>query len=772
MRTRCVLIFACLLICVFVGQIAQAANHEEIYARIRIGSAEEKARLFGERGLDVAAAGPDWLDVVLDSRRLKDLTDKGYNVEVHYWTPEERNSAVLGVDWVVAFHTYSDLVTEMQQAALDHPGILILDTLGYSVEGRMILGAKVSDNPTVEENEPEFRIIGNHHGNEYMGVEMGLLTLQYLTDNYGSISQVTHLVNDMETWIIPMMNPDGNTAGTRYNANGVDLNRDYGYMWAYTSPGIFSQPETRVIREHGLMHNFSVSLSFHTSGDVMNYVWNYKDFPLADSAFVVDISEEYGSYNGYWVTEGYEWYVTNGDCNDWSYGSRTSIDATIETANTNITSVWGLNRPAILAMMERTDDGVRGRITDISTGQPVEGMVRCAELGLPVYADPVFGDFQKNLLPGTYSFKFSANGYQDSVISGVVVSSGSPTILNVDLEPSSNYYAVHVVSCQFFDPYTYPNQYINNSTNASAALGLPDGIFASLGKGGHMELDMGGNSPIIDLEGYDFTVYEAGSSDGYNVYWSDVPYGGTWSYLGTGSGTTSFDISSLSVESIRYLKVEDDNDGIATETNPGCDIDAIIHPRAVTNPTPVLVYSSMEISEVSGNGNGEVNPGETVDLSITLKNEGEGDGEEIHADLVSDDPYITIISATSSYPDIAPGDSGTSLSPYRIEIAEECPADWSANLILEIEAQNSYSVSDSFALPVGESLPEFLLGDATGDWIIDLSDVIFLLNYLFRNGPAPNPLEAGDANCNGAVELGDVIYLLNYLFKNGPLPVC
>ena len=59
----------------------------------------------------------------------------------------------------------------------------ILDTLGYSIQGRMILGAKVSGNPALEENEPEFRIIGNHHGNEYKSVEMALLMLEYLTDN-------------------------------------------------------------------------------------------------------------------------------------------------------------------------------------------------------------------------------------------------------------------------------------------------------------------------------------------------------------------------------------------------------------------------------------------------------------------------------------------------------------------------------------------------------------------------------------------------------------
>jgi hypothetical protein len=45
-----------------------------------------------------------------------------------------------------------------------------------------------------------------------------------------------------------------------------------------------------------------------------------------------------------------------------------------------------------------------------------------------------------------------------------------------------------------------------------------------------------------------------------------------------------------------------------------------------------------------------------------------------------------------------------------------------------------------------------------------------MINYLFRNGPAPDPLEAGDANCDGVVDPADVVYLINYLFRNGPPP--
>lgn len=61
-------------------------------------------------------------------------------------------------------------------------------------------------------------------------------------------------------------------------------------------------------------------------------------------------------------------------------------------------------------------------------------------------------------------------------------------------------------------------------------------------------------------------------------------------------------------------------------------------------------------------------------------------------------------------------------------------------------------------------------GDVSGDGTIELGDVIQLINYLFKGGPAPEVFETGDANCDTIIDLGDAVYLLNYLFKGGQLP--
>ena len=66
----------------------------------------------------------------------------------------------------------------------------------------------------------------------------------------------------------------------------------------------------------------------------------------------------------------------------------------------------------------------------------------------------------------------------------------------------------------------------------------------------------------------------------------------------------------------------------------------------------------------------------------------------------------------------------------------------------------------------------YIRGDANGDGVIEIGDVVYLINYLFKSGPPPDPLWIGDCNCDEIVDLGDVVFLLNYLFKGGPPPNC
>jgi hypothetical protein len=63
-------------------------------------------------------------------------------------------------------------------------------------------------------------------------------------------------------------------------------------------------------------------------------------------------------------------------------------------------------------------------------------------------------------------------------------------------------------------------------------------------------------------------------------------------------------------------------------------------------------------------------------------------------------------------------------------------------------------------------------GDVTGDGIINIGDVVFLVAYLYKGGPAPEPGCVGDCNCDDIVNVGDIVFLVSYLYKGGPPPVC
>ncbi|MDD4052068.1 MAG: FG-GAP-like repeat-containing protein [candidate division Zixibacteria bacterium] len=65
---------------------------------------------------------------------------------------------------------------------------------------------------------------------------------------------------------------------------------------------------------------------------------------------------------------------------------------------------------------------------------------------------------------------------------------------------------------------------------------------------------------------------------------------------------------------------------------------------------------------------------------------------------------------------------------------------------------------------------EYWGGDANDDGAINVGDAVFIVNYIFRGGPAPQHPEAADANCDGKINVGDAVYIIMYIFRGGPPP--
>jgi hypothetical protein len=65
----------------------------------------------------------------------------------------------------------------------------------------------------------------------------------------------------------------------------------------------------------------------------------------------------------------------------------------------------------------------------------------------------------------------------------------------------------------------------------------------------------------------------------------------------------------------------------------------------------------------------------------------------------------------------------------------------------------------------------WIFGDANGDEKPDMADLVFLVNYVFKEGPAPFPLGSGDPNNDCRVDVFDIVYMLKYFFRGGPAPL-
>ncbi|MBS1231909.1 MAG: putative zinc-carboxypeptidase precursor (CbpG), partial [Bacteroidetes bacterium] len=112
------------------------------------------------------------------------------------------------MDWE-SYPSYTQYDSIMRYFAATYPLLCILDTIGTSINGRLILCLKISDNSGVAEPEPEVFYSSTIHGNETAGFILMLRLADYLLENYTSDLKVKDLVDNLEIWINPLANPDG-----------------------------------------------------------------------------------------------------------------------------------------------------------------------------------------------------------------------------------------------------------------------------------------------------------------------------------------------------------------------------------------------------------------------------------------------------------------------------------------------------------------------------------------------------------------------------------
>ncbi len=228
--------------------------------------------------------------------------------------------------------------------------------------GRSLYYVRISDQPDINESEPEVLFLSLTHAREPMGMQQLVFFMWYLIENYSTDPEIQYLIDHTEIYFIPCVNPDGyeynrstNPSGgglwrknRRNNGDGsygIDLNRNYGFQWGYDNVGsspngtdetyrgtsAFSEAETQAVRNFVQGHEFLLIQDYHTYSNVLLFPWGYIDQHTSDSLLFRAYSKRMTSENGFAFGTANECigYNANGGSFDWYYGDQISKEKII-----------------------------------------------------------------------------------------------------------------------------------------------------------------------------------------------------------------------------------------------------------------------------------------------------------------------------------------------------------------------------------------------------------------------------------------------------------
>ena len=143
---------------------------------------------------------------------------------------------------------------------------------------------------------------------------------------------------------------------------------------------------------------------------------------------------------------------------------------------------------------------------------------------------------------------------------------------------------------------------------------------------------------------------------------------------------------------------------------------------------PVLTYLDNEVDDsAGGNGDGRIDPGETVNLSITARNNGSAAATGITGALASLHPFVTVTVDAAGFPDLDPGEQDASLTDFTISVDPLCPTPSQADLQLTLTEARGFTFVDTFSVRIGMRQVLFVdddNGDAVESYFTDALDAL------------------------------------------------
>jgi carboxypeptidase T len=329
-------------------------------------------------------------------------------------------------------------------------------------EGRHIFALKISDNVSVDEDEPALLIAATHHAREISTPVIALEAADRLTAGYDVDQRITEAVNGHEIWIAPVWNPDGYnyvfTTDNLWRKNrrvfsggvGVDQNRNYEQAWAtscagstsvksetYKGPSAASEAETRTMMTWSETERFAKVIDYHSYGREVLFAYRCLSHPFSawmqQEAAALSLASGYGGQTREPSAEGEhpQWQFAKLGAYAFLIETHTEFQPSYGSALNEAATVW----PGILSVLERPIS-VSGHVTDAVTGAPLAAKVELPGVafsqGETNSSGGAFGSYHMFLPPGTYEVRFSRDGYAPAV-SRVTVDATSATVLDVQL---------------------------------------------------------------------------------------------------------------------------------------------------------------------------------------------------------------------------------------------------------------------------------------------------------------------------------------------------
>ena len=315
------------------------------------------------------------------------------------------------------FCDYDGIEIYLEWAADNYTGITELREIGSSEAGRPLYAIEISDNPGSTEAEPAVLIAGAIHGHEQASAGVALKLLEHLLTAYSTgNTAIVDIVENYKIHIIPVINPDGLESSDRYNQNGVDINRNFGYNWyeneISNGDEAFDQAESSAMRDDFLAHSYSLALVLHTatSNDGMGIYGPWDAIPsstadfetqyLPNYGFIETLGEAYADEvvadagypfaQNFHYEEGADWYPLYGSLNDWALGTKGTVCYSVELYGKQdfttwddylLEDIWNANMDAMLEIITKSSLGTGGRLLD-SYGYPLaDATISLSETG-------------------------------------------------------------------------------------------------------------------------------------------------------------------------------------------------------------------------------------------------------------------------------------------------------------------------------------------------------------------------------------------------------